>query len=212
MARFGNARSGTMGRAVVLMLLILALMGGGLLWFDYLGMIDAKGILSPVYRLLGVRVRPIQRSLNESPDLLEDERRKKLEETLLLREQEIEKRNSDADAKDAQVSQKAQDLEDRERALADQEKSFNDRVKEAETREVNVEQNARLLTGMPPENAVKILEAMGDQDVIDILRKVGNIASEAGEDSIVPYWLSKMEPGRAARIQRKMTEKPREGV
>ncbi len=207
MARYGSSRSGTAGRAFVLLLLILALLGGGLLWFDYLGMIDAKGVLSPVYRLLRVRDRG-DRLPGDAPGLLDEERREKLEEALLLRDQELDKQGADVEARDAEIARKAQDLEDRERALADQEKSFNDRRKEVETREVNVERNARLLTGMPPENAVKILEAMGDQDVIDILRKVEAIAAEAGEDSIVPYWLSKMEPTRAATIQRKMTEKP----
>jgi flagellar protein FlbB len=205
-------RSGVLGRSIVLILLILALLGGGLIWFDYLGMIDIKDFMAPAYRLLRLDARSPRRTAPDSAALLEEERRLKLEEALALRSQELDKRQANLDTREAEVEQKAQDLEDREAALADREKSFNDRVAEAETKEVNVEQNARRLTAMQPDRAVKILEAMPDQDVIDILRKVDALAAQAGEDSITPFWLSKMDSARAAGIQRKMAEKPLQGL
>jgi flagellar protein FlbB len=212
MARFGQSRSGSVGRGAALILLILVLLAGGALWFDFLGMIDVKSFMAPAYRLLGVDARSPKRFRSDSPTLLEDERRSKLEEAAILRSQEQDKRQADLDRLEAEIAQKAQDVEDRQKSLDDQAKSFNDRVKEAETRGVNVEQNARRLTAMPPEAAVKILEAMNDQDVIDVLRKVDEIAAAAGEASIVPFWMSKMDSKRAAGIQRKMTEKPQGGL
>jgi flagellar protein FlbB len=61
---------------------------------------------------------------------------------------------------------------------------------------------------MQPQNAVAILVASDDQNVIDILRRTEEIAAETGASSMVAYWLSLMPAERAAQIQRKMLEKP----
>ena len=61
---------------------------------------------------------------------------------------------------------------------------------------------------MPPKNAVAILVAMDDQDVIDVLRKADEVAAASGQASTVAYWLSLMPGERAAEIQRKMANKP----
>jgi flagellar protein FlbB len=37
------------GRTIVLLILIAILSVGGLIWFDFLNVIDAKGILAPIY-------------------------------------------------------------------------------------------------------------------------------------------------------------------
>jgi flagellar protein FlbB len=77
-----------------------------------------------------------------------------------------------------------------------------------ENRRANIEQNARYLTGMPPADAVKILEASDDQTVIDVLRAVEEIAAKTGEASVVSYWLSLLPADRSATLQRKMNAKP----
>ena len=61
---------------------------------------------------------------------------------------------------------------------------------------------------MRPADAVEILNAMDDQDVIDTLRKVEEMAVAAGKNSQVSNWLSMMPPERVAALQRKMTNKP----
>jgi hypothetical protein len=43
----------SLGKSVVLLLIILILVIGGLLWFDYLGVVQVKSLFSPVYKLLG---------------------------------------------------------------------------------------------------------------------------------------------------------------
>ena len=62
---------------------------------------------------------------------------------------------------------------------------------------------------MPPKNAVDILVAMEDQDIIDILRMADEIAAEQGVMSMASTWLQMMPAERAAQIQRKMLSKPR---
>ncbi|HTP58120.1 MAG TPA: flagellar protein FlbB, partial [Spirochaetia bacterium] len=55
MAEFGEVRPGS--RIFILFLLLIVLTLGGLIWFDYLGIIDARSILSPVYQTLGFQRR-----------------------------------------------------------------------------------------------------------------------------------------------------------
>jgi len=102
----------------------------------------------------------------------------------------------------------AQELEERQKALDERENSLKAKATDAENKDRNIEENARILNGMPPERAVGIMSAMDDQDVIDVLRKTEELARAAGSTSLVPYWLSLMDPKRAAELQRKMAGRP----
>jgi flagellar protein FlbB len=206
MASFGRTR--VLGRAIVLFLLIVVIAAGGLVWFDYLGLIDLKDTLGPIYRGLGVATRGRAAIPADAPALLEEERMAKRMEALQIRGEELDKRESDIAKVDAGVQQKVQELEDRGKALDDREKSFNEKVKQYDNRKVNIDQNAKYLVGMPPRNAVDVLVGMDDQLLIDTLRSVEEQAKAAGTDSVVAYWLSLMPADRSATIQRKMAVKP----
>ncbi|AEF82300.1 periplasmic-type flagellar collar protein FlbB [Leadbettera azotonutricia] len=209
MADYGGPR--IIGRIVVLLILILVLAGGGILWFDYLGVIDAKTVLAPVYSRIPFikapgRTQPVAQE-NEILNL-DAERLAIRLEALELRDMELGRRDQDIQNRRGEIEQMAQELEQRQKALDEREKSFNAQVSEADIKDKNVETNSRNLTGMPPERAVGILQAMDDQDVIDVLRKTEEIAQAEGTTSIVSYWLSLLPPERAAEIQRKMVARP----
>jgi Domain of unknown function (DUF3552). len=206
MAGFGKPR--VLGRVILLLLMIVALAIGGIVWFDYLGLIDAKTALAPAYKLFGIATRAPKAVSADSPALLEEERYAKRLESISARSEELDARSSDLDKRDAEVAQKAQELDDRGKALDDQEKSFNDKTKQYDNRKANIDQNAQYLTGMPPAKAVEILKAMDDQTVIDIFHAVEERAKAAGESSLVSVWLSSMPPDRSATLQRKMAAKP----
>jgi flagellar protein FlbB len=210
---------GILGRVIVLLFLILILTGGGILWFDYLNIIDAKNVLGPVFNVLqGVpiinRILPPGAGRTQAPikgdELLnlDAERAAILMEAVDLRNMELEKQEQDIQIRRGQIEQMAQELEDRQKALDEQEKSFNALLSDAEIKDRTVERNAINLTSMPPQRAVGILAAMDDQDVIDVLRKTDQLAQAGGSQSIVPYWLSLMESQRAAEISRKMVSRP----
>jgi flagellar protein FlbB len=201
MAEFGEVRPGS--RIFILFLLLIVLTLGGLIWFDYLGIIDAKSLLAPVYQALGVQKRSAVAGADD-PNLLDKERLAKEADALTLRQQDLDTREAQLAQKEKQLNQLGQDLNDKEAALAAREKALNDRTKAFENRRVNLEQNARYLTSMPPTNARDILLKMDDQDVIDIFRIVDAEAQASGQDSLVPYWLSIMPADRAATLQRKM--------
>jgi flagellar protein FlbB len=215
MADYG--RTNILGRVIVLLLLIIALAGGGILWFDYLNVIDAKTVLAPVYRFIPFiggegRTQPAE-GVEDAPLSLEDERFAVRLEALELRNSELERQERDIQNRRNEIEQMAQELEIRQEALEEQENSLSAQRGEAEIIDRNIEYNARLLTGMDPVQAVGIMAAMDDQLVIDVFRKTEEIAQAEGTTSIVSYWLSLMAgtaegAARAAELQRKMAARP----
>ena len=198
------------GKSFVLILIIIILVLGGLLWFDYLGIINAKSVFSPVYKLMGKDVQTSVTSSQSKPLSvnLDEDRLNKQKQAIDIRIEELDKREADIVNSENQNAQIAAELAEREKNQEEREKTFNLTVKKYEDKEVNIEQIANNLNGMRPEAAVGILEAMDDQVVIDVLRKVEEMAAENGSSSMGSYWLSLMPSDRAAEIQRKMLSKP----
>ena len=192
-------------RILILLLLVAVIALGGLVWFDYLGLIDARETLAPVLRL--ARGREVEIDA-EDPLLLERERMAKQIEALALRAEELDSRQRQLADREAELTQKIEQLAGREQALDDREKVFIERLEAFDNRRVNLRQNAEYLVGMRPENAVKILLEMEDQYMIDLFRVTEEQAQAEGELSLVAYWLSLMPPERAATLQRKMARKP----
>ena len=203
MVEYGTVGAGF--RILILILLVGVLVLGGLVWFDYLGIIDAQQMLSPIFTLIRGEKVVVD---TEDPLLLEKERLTKQLEALSIRSEELAAAEQELQADQAEINQMVEQLEEREQALEDREKVFNERVKAFENRRENLRQNAEYLVGMPPEKAVDILLEMEDQDVIDIFRMTEEQAQATGEISLVAYWLSLMPPERAAVLQRKMSRKP----
>ncbi|MDR0683754.1 MAG: flagellar protein FlbB [Spirochaetaceae bacterium] len=199
---------GDIGRSLLLLLLILIISAGGLLWFDYLNVIDIKTTLAPLYRRLGLGARTQSAVPRGEVIDLDAERLAVRLETLDLRELEMKKQEDEIKMRQAQIEQMSAELEDRQKGLDERENSMNAISGETASYERNIEQSARYLNSMRPENAVAIIEAMDDQKAIDIMRKVDEIAAAEGAASIVSYWLSQLPPARAAEIQRKMTIRP----
>ena len=206
------ARSKGLGKTIVLLFLVIILILIGLMWFDYLGVVHAKSLFAPVYKLFGLAPQTSTPVTQNDPSLmadLDEDRLAKRLESLEIRAQELDKREADLKKLEEQNIQISQELDDLRKSQEEREKTFNNTVKKYDDREVNIVQNAKNLTGMPPENAVAILNAMEDQDVIDTLRKVEEIAQAEGSTSMVSYWMSLMPADRVAVIQRKMVSKPK---
>jgi flagellar protein FlbB len=199
------------GRSIVLLLLIGILSVGGIIWFDYLNVIDAKAALAPIYKHIPFIPGEVRTQPKTEPDEvlnLDAERLAIIIERMELRNLEMDTREKDLENQYGLMVQMAQEIEEQKKALEEMEKSIRAGVADAENKDRNVEQNARYLTGMPPQNAVGILAALDDQDAIDVLRKTEEIARAEGTTSVVAYWLSLMEPARAAELQRKMAGRP----
>jgi flagellar protein FlbB len=197
------------GRIIILLVLILVLVGGGILWFDYLNLIDAKTMLAPLYRFIGRKGRSGGELGPDDFINLDAERLQIRLEALALRELDLDKREDEIAVKIAELEQMAQELEERQKSLDELEKSINEWLQSAEDKERSVEGISQWLTSMQPERAVAIISAMNDQNAIDVLRKTEEIARRDGTGSLVPYWFQLMAAtpegaARAAELQRKM--------
>ena len=204
------ARAKTLGKTLLLLLLIIILALFGLLWFDMLGVIEAKSLFAPVYKVLHLEPRTSVSATSKDIVLadLEDDRFAKRLQSLDIRTEELDKREADIAVQEENNAQIAQELKDKETAQAEREKTFNNQVKKYETRERNIEQIVQNLKGMQPDKAVAILVEMNDQDVIDVLRFEKENAVATGSSSMGAYWLSLMPSTRAAELNRKMANKP----
>jgi flagellar protein FlbB len=210
-AKITAVRSGARVAALILMILILLL--GGLVWFDYLGLINVKELLSPVVTPVTNRLGidfglPDQVENIEDINLLERERLNKRQQSMEMREAELDLREQEIQSKEAEIKQMLDSLAERESAFEEQEKSFNDRLKEYDNRSTNLRQAAEYFVGMPPEAAVAMFLKMDDQDIIDIMRAHQQISNEQKSASMVSYWLSLMPAERSATLNRKMLKKP----
>ena len=195
---------GALPQIIALTLLVLVLLAGGALWFNYLGLIDVTETFSPVLRLVGIDARSDEVRVEEEL-LLDQERLEKLEEALVLQEEELMQREQDLVARDNEISRRQDEIEARERDIQDRENSFNERVSRYDNRREVLQQNSRDLQNMRPEEAVQILVGFDDQLLIDTLRVTEELAQEAGDFSMVPVWLARLPAERASEIQRKMT-------
>ena len=204
------ARSRGVGKSIALLFLILAIILGGLLWFDYLGIIKAKSIFAPVYKLFGLQPQTSVSATSSKPlqANLEDDRLAKRLEALEIRSQELDKRESDSARSENANEAIARELEDRQKSQEEREKTFNNEVKKYDDRSTNIEQISTYLQNMPPKTAVEQLLGMDDQDIIDIFRKTDAQALASNTASMTSVWLMNMPSERAAVIQRKMASKP----
>ncbi len=201
----------TIGKVIAMLILIVILILGGLLWFDYLGVINAKETFAPVYRMFGLEVQnsiPYTEVNSPLRANLDDDRFAKRMESLDILSQELDQREENVGLEEKKNLQIASELDETKKALEEQQNTFNKEVKKYDDRNVNIIQNAKDLASMRPTDAVEILNSMDDQDVIDTLRKVNEIAEAEGAMSQVSNWLSMMPADRVAEIQRKMTSKP----
>ena len=204
------ARSRGIGKSIALLFLILAIILGGLLWFDYLGIIKAKSFFAPVYKLFGLQPQTSVSATSSKPlqANLEDDRLAKRLEALEIRSQELDKRESDIARSENAKEAIARELEDRQKSQEEREKTFNNEVKKYDDRSTNIEQISTYLQNMPPKTAVEQLLGMDDQDIIDIFRKTDAQALASNTASMTSVWLMNMPSERAAVIQRKMASKP----
>ena len=100
---------------------------------------------------------------------------------------------------EAKLAEEASRLEEEKKVLSDERREY-DNYKE------NIRTQAGYLTNMPPAAAVERIAKLDDLLAIDILREIDATAEEEGRISVVPFFLSLMDPDKAATLQRKMTK------
>ncbi|MDF1566953.1 MAG: flagellar protein FlbB [Spirochaetaceae bacterium] len=201
-------RGGGVAKVFFLLILILALIVGGLVWLDFLGILDVKDQLSPITSLFGVERRtPVEQPF--SPMLLDADRLSKERQAISIDRRELESSAQELELREAEVRQKESEVAERETSLEERQNSLIEAIRQYDNKVANLEQTARYMMGMPPEDAVAIMDEYDVRDLVDLLRTSERLSQEAGEASLVAYWISIMpDRTRAAEIQRMMVEKP----
>ncbi len=147
------------------------------------------------------------------------------EEPFLLKREELKKREKSLEKKMEIFEARKlalKTLQDRQNAFMLQVKVKMDEIHQREerlkrleeeknNREKNLTDIAGKLVNMPPDAVVTRLEELDPLDVIDIFRILDKIALEAGQDSLVPIYLSQMDVKKSAEILRLKIRFPGEG-
>ncbi|MDA3849878.1 MAG: flagellar protein FlbB [Spirochaetaceae bacterium] len=206
MARNVRSRGGFL-KVFFLLILTVIIVVAGLLWLNFIGVLKIQDQLSFVTRWFGVEPRE---QIENPMDLylLDNERIQKERESLNILQDELSGLQDNLSLKNQELLQREQELQELELSLEEKENSLNEVAQLYENKRANLEQNALYLMGMEPIQAKDIMLAMDDLDVVDLMRTSERLAREAGQTSLVAYWISLMPPERAAEIQRLMTEKP----
>jgi flagellar protein FlbB len=192
-------------KVIFMLLLLIAVLIGGLLWFDFLGIINAQTPLKYVNGLLGISPQEELVDPLDSPYLLDEERLAKRQKAVELKLKEISADKETQKVQENELLQWSEELSEREKAVSEKEKSLNEALKLYDNKRANLEQMATYWGEMSPENAVAIMLNMNSLDVVDVLRTSERLAQEAGKASLVAYWISLMPADKAAEIQRLMT-------
>jgi len=188
-------------RIFVLLLIIFFLVILGLVILTSLGFIDARGFLSPFYRLFGIST---QKDINlDDPMLLVRQREEKNRDALGLWEEELALQEKQIAEHSAVIKETEERLTEAQKAIEEAQKTVKDGQEEFDDRRRRLEQKSEQFLSMPPENAVKIMLEMEDMEVIEVFRVTEELAVKNDQMSIVPYWLSLMPPERAADLDRK---------
>ena len=153
------SRGGGIAKIFFLLILILALLVGGLIWLDFLGILDIKDQLSPVTSLFGVRPRS-EVEQSASPLLLDADRLAKERQSVSIDRHSLELASDELELRIAEVRQKESEVTEREDSLEERQISLIEAIRQYDNKVANLEQTARYMMGMPPQDAVAIMNEL----------------------------------------------------
>lgn len=116
----------SLGKTIVLIMLIIIMALGGLLWFNYLGFIRMNSIFAPVYKLMGKDPQTSTTATSSKPitaDLDQDRINKQIE-ALDIRREEYDRREEEIIKKEQLNDQIAAELASREKSQEEREKNI----------------------------------------------------------------------------------------
>lgn len=184
--------------------LILFLIIFGIILLDFLGLLNIRDHIMPlISRIPGVQM--IVPGRTEDIHLLAKEEFKKQELARKLEWDKLEEFKEKLKDQELKLKEKEKSLERIEAQLKEKEKLVDKKYEDKENYKQKIEQQAKYFISMRPEEAVKRLQNLDDLLVIDVFKEIERQALAQDKQSLVPYYLSLMDPVRASTIQRKMT-------
>lgn len=204
----GNSIAGMIGKSILLLLLIVVLIIGGIIWFDFLGIINRGDTLDFITNRIGLTSAEPVPDENNNLYLLDAVRLVKEKEAIERREISLKSREEEILLNEAQNKQIAEELKEKESSINDKEKSLTEALARYDDEQANLETTVRYLADLPPQSVVDIMENYPVLKVVDTLRKEDEIAATDSRVSNSSTWILFMEPKMAAEVQDMMIKKP----
>ncbi|MCB1170584.1 MAG: hypothetical protein KDK25_09635, partial [Leptospiraceae bacterium] len=124
----------------------------------------------------------------------------KQEEKLKEKELELQELEQTLKERQGDLKQEQQKLEEARSGLKEARAQLEREAEARETRKQKIQQMAERLGAMPPDDAVAIVRGWSNVDVVDVFVQMEKNAEEAGEQSIVPFLITKLPRERASLI------------
>ncbi len=204
----GNSIPSIIGKSVLLLLLIVALVIGGIIWFDFLGVIDRGNTLDFITTRLGIAKSEPIKDETENIYLLDAVRIIKEREAIEQMEVVLKSREEAITLEEAKNKQIQEELKEKENSIIDKEKSLNEALSRYNDEQKNLETTVKYLGELPPQSVVAILNNYPILKIVDTLRKEDELAQQNNRVSNSATWILFMEPKMAAEVQDMMIKKP----
>lgn len=143
---------------------------------------------------------PTVAASHDSPTLLELEQLQKEKDRLKDLETELREKEAGLSREKSELQKKQEELQEVRKGLdIEKKKMAEDRALLME-RERLIENMASRLVAMPPGDAVAIVAGWSNSDLVDVFRRMEQMAEDEGRQSIVPFLLTKLPRDRARII------------
>ena len=190
-------------KVAVLLLINIAIAGSTLYFLDYMRVINVLSIANQITK------RDISAPLRvEDTLLLEKEELNKKWELLTIKEIELSNQDLIIIASNLNLVTEKTKLQDEREAFLNEQMLVDLEKQEQNTYDIKITDVATQISGMPPQTAAELLNLQDDLQVVDVFKKMEEIAVAAGQASTVPFLLTLLEREKAARIQTLMLVSP----
>ena len=181
---------------IVYLTLVILFTGGVFLY-----LLDTWGVIRLEEKLPFLASDPPRAPLSEdSQTLLDKEALEKQEEKLKEKELELQEMQETLQQRQEALKQEQQKLEEAREGLKEARSQLERESEARQTRDEKIQQMAQRLGAMPPDDAVAIVRGWSNVDVVDVFVQMERNAEEAGEQSIVPFLITKLPRERASLI------------
>ena len=190
-------------KVAILLLINIAIAGATLYFLDYMRVINVLSIANQITK------RDVSAPLRvEDTLLLEKEELNKKWELLTIKELELSNQDLVILASNLSLVTEKTKLQDEREAFLNEQVLVKLQKEEQNTYDIKITDVATQISGMPPQTAAELLNLQDDLQVVDVFKKMDQIATAAGQASTVPFLLTLLEREKAARIQTLMLVSP----
>ncbi len=190
-------------KVAILLLINIAIAGSTLYFLDYMRVINVLSITNQLTK------KDVSAPLRvEDTLLLEKEELNKKWELLTIKELELSNQDQSILASNLDLATEKTKLQDEREAFLNEQILVDLEKQEQNTYDIKITDVATQISGMPPQTAAELLNLQDDLQVVDVFKKMDQIAVAAGQASTVPFLLTLIEREKAARIQTLMLVSP----